>query len=147
MHLPFANTFEKKYAHQRGASAVEMALLLPLLLLMLDGVLEFGLILHNQSVLTSATSMAARAGIAQSTPKLSNTQIAAVAFNASQDALISLNPTSAPTVTVVQALDPTYLTPLQVSASYTFKGLLIGGLLGVFQINPTLSVTTVMYNE
>jgi Flp pilus assembly protein TadG len=114
---------------------------------MLDGVLEFGFILHNQSVLTSATSMAARAGIAQGNPKLSNAQIAAVAVSASQDALISLTPTSAPTVTVVQALDPTYLTPLQVSASYTFKGLLIGGLLGVFQINPTLSVTTVMYNE
>jgi hypothetical protein len=147
MPRPSANTFEKKYAHQRGASAIELALLLPLLLLMLDGVLEFGLILHNQSVLTSATSLAARAGIAQGTPKLSNAQIAALAVNATQDALISLTLTSAPTVTVLQALDPTYLTPLQVSASYTFKGLLIGGLLGVFQVNPTLNVTTVMYNE
>jgi Flp pilus assembly protein TadG len=147
MPLLLANTFEKKCTHQRGASAIELALLLPLLLLMLDGVLEFGLILHNQSVLTSATSLAARAGIAQGTPKLSNAQIAAVAVNATQDALISLTLTSAPTVTVLQALDPTYLTPLQVSASYTFKGLLIGGLLGVFQVNPTLNVTTVMYNE
>jgi Flp pilus assembly protein TadG len=132
---------------QAGASAIELALLLPLLLLMLDGVLEFGLVLHNQSVLTSATSMAARAGMAQGNPKLTNAEITAIAVNASQDALISLHATNAPTVNVVQASDPTYLTPLQVSASYTFKGLLIGGLLGVFQINPTLSVTTVMYNE
>ena len=147
MPLPSANTFEKKCTHQQGASAIELALLLPLLLLMLDGVLEFGLILHNQSVLTNATSMAARAGIVLSNPKLSNAQIATIAMNASQDALISLHTTHAPTVTVVQATDPTYLTPLQVSASYTFQGLLIGGLLGVFQVNPTLSVTTVMYNE
>jgi Flp pilus assembly protein TadG len=136
-----------EHPQQRGASAIELALLLPVLLLMLDGVLELGLVMHNQSVLTSATSMAARAGMAQGKPKLTNAEITAIAVNASQDALISLHPTIAPTVTVEQALDPTYLTPLQVSASYTFKGLLIGGLLGVFQVNPTLSVTTVMYNE
>ena len=136
-----------EHPQQRGASAIELALLLPVLLLMLDGVLELGLVMHNQSVLTSATSMAARAGMAQGKPKLTNAEITAIAVNASQDALISLHPTRAPTVTVEQALDPTYLTPLQVSASYTFKGLLIGGLLGVFQVNPTLSVTTVMYNE
>ena len=64
---------------QRGASAIEMALLLPLLVLMLDGVLELGLMLHNQSVLTSASSIAARAGITNSAPKLSATQITAIA--------------------------------------------------------------------
>jgi Flp pilus assembly protein TadG len=112
MHPFSTNTSKRPALTQRGASAVEMALLLPLLVLMLDGVLEFGLILHNQSVLTSAANLAARAGIVQNTPKLDTTQIAAIASNYCSDSLISLGTTQAPTVTVVQAADPVYPYPL-----------------------------------
>jgi Flp pilus assembly protein TadG len=147
MHPFSTNTSKRRFLTQRGASAVEMALLLPLLVLMLDGVLEFGLILHNQSVLTSAASLAARAGIVQNTPKLNTTQIAAIASNYCIDSLISLGTTQGPTVTVVQAADPSYPNPLQVTVAYNFKGLFVGGMLAALQINPTLSATTVMYNE
>jgi Flp pilus assembly protein TadG len=142
-----ANTSKFKTQAQCGASAVEMALLLPLLVLMLDGVLEFGLILHNQSVLTSAASTAARAGIVQGTAKLNTTQIAALASNYCNDSLISMSSTTAATVTVVQATDTSYPNPLQVTVNYTFKGLFVGGLQAAFQTNPMLSATTVMYNE
>jgi len=147
MHPFSTNTCERRDLTQRGASAVEMALLLPLLVLMLDGVLEFGLILNNQSVLTSAASLAARAGIVQNTPKLNTTQIAAIASNYCIDNLISLGTTQAPTVTVVQAADPSYPNPLQVTVTYNFKGLFVGGMLSALQNNPVLSATTVMYNE
>jgi Flp pilus assembly protein TadG len=142
MHPFSTNTFKRPALRQRGASAVEMALLLPLLVLMLDGVLEFGLILHNQSVLTSAASLAARAGIVQNTPKLDTTQIAAIAKNYCADSLISLGTTQVSAVTVVQAADPVYPYPLQVTVHFTFNG-----LLAVLRTNPVLSATTVMYNE
>ena len=142
MHPLSPNIFKRRARAQRGASAVEMALLLPLLVLMLDGVLEFGLILHNQSVLTSAVHLAARAGIVQGSQKLNDTQIAAIASNYCIDSLISLGTTSPPIVTVLQATDPIFPHPLQVTVHYTFNG-----LLATFTTNPVLSATTVMYNE
>lgn len=48
---------------QTGASAVEFALLLPFLVLLVFGTIEFGLLLYNQQVLTNATREAARAAI------------------------------------------------------------------------------------
>jgi len=135
-------TLKRTAKAQRGASAVEMALLLPLLVLMLEGVLEFGSILHNQSVLTHAAYVAARAGVAKDLPKLSTTQIAAIASNYCAGRLMSWRTDSAPTVTVVQHAFASYPNPLQVTVRYSFTG-----LLGFFQINPVLSATTVMYNE
>jgi Flp pilus assembly protein TadG len=142
MQAPLPPLHKRTALKQRGASAVEFALLLPLLVLMLDGVLEFGLILHNQSVLTSASYVAARAGIAQDSPKLSATQITAVATNYCTGRLVSWGTDSAPTVTVVQSGLPSYPNPLQVTVHYTVKG-----LLGFVQANPVLTASTVMYNE
>jgi Flp pilus assembly protein TadG len=132
---------------QSGVSAIEMALLLPLLMLMLDAVLEFGLILHNKSVLTSAANMAARAGIVQTSPKLSNAQISTIATQYCTNRLMAWGTPEVPNITVVQAADPSYPNPLQVTVRYTVKGLFVGGLLAAFQTNPELSATTVMYNE
>lgn len=147
MHLFSTNTSKLRTLAQRGASAVEMALMLPLLVLMLDGVLEFGLILHNQSVITSAASFAARAGVVQNTPKLDATQIAAIASAYCADGLVSLGTATTASVTVVQAADRIYPNPLQVTVTYSFKGLFVGGMLAALQTNPVLSATTVMYNE
>jgi len=145
--MTVASTLKIQANAQRGASAVEMALLLPLLVLMLDGVLEFGLILHNQSVLTSAANVAARAGIVQASPRLSNAQITTIATNYCSDRLMSWGPPDIPIVTVDQAANSSYPYPLQVTVRYTVKGLFLGGLLAAFQSNPVLSATTVMYNE
>jgi Flp pilus assembly protein TadG len=142
MQAPLPPLHKRTALKQRGASAVEFALLLPLLVLMLDGMLEFGLILHNQSVLTSASYLAARAGIAQDSPKLSATQIAAIATNYCTGRLVSWGNGSAPTVTVVQSGLSSYPNPLQVTVHFTFTG-----LLGFVQANPVLTASTVMYNE
>jgi len=49
--------------NQRGASAVEFAILLPLLALLIFGVVEFGILFHDQQVLTNASREGARAAI------------------------------------------------------------------------------------
>jgi hypothetical protein len=48
---------------ERGASAVEFALVLPMMLLLFFAILEYGWYMVNQAVLTGAVSAGARAGI------------------------------------------------------------------------------------
>jgi hypothetical protein len=50
--------------NQRGAAVVEFAVVLPLLLVILFGIVEFGLLFYNKQVLTNASREGARAGIA-----------------------------------------------------------------------------------
>jgi hypothetical protein len=45
---------------ERGASAVEFAIVLPVLLLILFGIIEFGIILFDKAVITNASREAAR---------------------------------------------------------------------------------------
>jgi Flp pilus assembly protein TadG len=49
--------------NQKGASAVEFALILPLLIMLIFAILEFSLVLYNQHVITNASREGARAGI------------------------------------------------------------------------------------
>jgi Flp pilus assembly protein TadG len=48
---------------QRGSSAVEFALVLPLLILILFGIIEFGFILYDKAIVTNASREGARRGI------------------------------------------------------------------------------------
>lgn len=48
---------------QKGAALVEFAIVLPLLALLVGGMIELGLLLYNQQVITNASREAARAGI------------------------------------------------------------------------------------
>ena len=60
----------KTLRSESGASAVEFALLLPVLMLILFGIVEFGLALHRQAILTNASREGARLGIVQSVPAI-----------------------------------------------------------------------------
>jgi Flp pilus assembly protein TadG len=52
-----------KLKDQKGASAVEFAIILPFLVVLVFGIIEFGLLLYNQQVITNASREGARAGI------------------------------------------------------------------------------------
>lgn len=54
--------------NQKGASAVEFALVLPLLIVLLFGIIEFGLILYDKAVVTNASREGARYGIVYREP-------------------------------------------------------------------------------
>ena len=66
---------------QNGASTVEFAMILPFLLVILFGIMEFGIILYDKAVITNASREAARSGIAYRNPKLTNAEIKGVAVN------------------------------------------------------------------
>jgi Flp pilus assembly protein TadG len=59
-----------------GGSAVEFALVSPLLFLILFGVVEFGILLYNQAVITNASREGARYGIVSSSERHTSAEIA-----------------------------------------------------------------------
>ena len=65
----------KGIKNHRGASAVEFALILPLLAVILFGVIEFGLLLFDKQVITNASREGARYGIVQAIPRMTAGQI------------------------------------------------------------------------
>ena len=64
---------------ERGAVAAEFALLLPVLLTILFGIIEFGMIMYGREVVTNAAREGARAGIVQGPPKRTAGEIVAIA--------------------------------------------------------------------
>lgn len=67
--------------NERGAVAAEFALLLPVLLTILFGTIEFGMIMYGREVVTNATREGARAGIVQGPPKRTAGEIITIANN------------------------------------------------------------------
>lgn len=63
-----------KINSNKGASMVEFAILLPILLLLIFGIIEFGLLLFAKQVITNASREGARAGIVVS-PRIPCTDI------------------------------------------------------------------------
>jgi len=64
-----------KFGSQKGAAMVEFAIVLPLLLLIVFGIIEFGIIFYDQQVITNASREGARYGIVSQTPRVTQAQI------------------------------------------------------------------------
>ena len=52
-----------RIAKQDGASAIEFAIILPLLLIVLFGIIEFSILLYDKAMITNASREGARVGI------------------------------------------------------------------------------------
>jgi len=53
----------------RGAAAIEMALVLPILVVLVLGIMEFGILMFSQQVIVNASREGARQGIVLATPR------------------------------------------------------------------------------
>ena len=142
---------------QAGAEIVEFAVILPFLLLVMFGIMEFGLVFYDKALITNASREAARSGIAYKCPVLSADEIKAVS-DGYNGFLISFGESIPPTVTV-SPTPPTSTTncgansgtPLTVTVTYSYQFLVFGNLFSLFVsgfTNPlSLSETTVMNYE
>ena len=54
---------------ETGVAAVEMALMMPILLLLVLGVMDFGLLMYQQQIVTNASREGARQGIVMASPR------------------------------------------------------------------------------
>jgi Flp pilus assembly protein TadG len=73
----------------RGTAIVEFAIILPLLLVLLFGIIEFGIILYDKAVITNASREGARAGIVSQDPRVSDSEIKQVVKNYCQSYLVT----------------------------------------------------------
>lgn len=126
---------------------VEFALVLPLLLVLVFGVIEFSVALYDKAVITNASREAARSGVIFRTPALTDAQIATIAVDACQAHLITLGGTATPQATVSRPTGGTAGNPLTVTVTYEFTGLLLGNILSVMTGAQTLTATTTMMIE
>ncbi len=132
---------------QRGAAAVEFALILPILLALLVGGIDASLALYDKAVITNASREGARAGIVARNPLLTDEQIRQVVRQYAQSALVSFGASPVqPTVLIQKGSlggDPT----LQVTVSYTFQGIGLGSLFQSLGRPWVLQASTVMVYE
>lgn len=137
---------------QQGMAVVELALVLPVFLLVVFVMAELGIMFYDKIILTNASREAARAGIVLKSPKLTTAQIQQVALDYLSTYLITYgNAASTPNVTV-SGSGGNFGTPLSVTVTYTFRPLGIAPLLApdntpVISGPLTLNATTVMNNE
>ena len=135
----------KKARHgQSGTATVEFGLLLPVLLLIVSGIIEFGMALYDKAVITNASREGARAGIVLRVPAVSATEITTRVTTYTGNALLGLGAPSPVTVDFPVQTNPANLA---VRVSYTFRGLALGNLLSAINAPLVLTSTTVMVRE
>lgn len=90
-----------KITDERGASAVEFAIILPLLVIFLFGIIEFSLMFYDKAVITNASREGARRGILFSpAPRVDVTTIENTVIDYCQNYLVTFGPRQDPIVGV-----------------------------------------------
>jgi len=80
---------------ERGAAAVEFAIVLPLLALLLFGIVEFSLVMYDKSLITSASREGARFGAVFSATRPTCDQIYTAAVQPYEQGLVTFGGTKA----------------------------------------------------
>jgi Flp pilus assembly protein TadG len=133
-----------RQSNERGVAATEFALILPVLLLILFGIIEFGMLMYSRTLITNASREGARAGIVQGPPKRTEGEIVAIA--SAYLTGTGVNPANVTfTVTGELLTNPNTLT---VTATYPYPFLIpyIPAVVGIPNPLP-LTAQTVMRHE
>jgi Flp pilus assembly protein TadG len=133
---------------EKGAAAVEFAIVLPVLILLVAGIMEFSILLYSQAVITNASREGAREGIVFSFPNpISDAEIQAVVNNYCTGHLITFGAASGVTTNVSRAGSGVAGDPLTVSVNYHYDFLVIPNFLGSLAGGINLAGQTVMRME
>jgi len=90
-----------QYIGQKGASAVEFAIVLPLLVTFVFGIIEFSICFYNKAMLTNASREGARAGIVYAFPnRLCDAEIQNVITNYLSTSLITFGAVVPPAINI-----------------------------------------------
>ncbi len=112
----------------KGASAVEFALVLPILVVLVFGIIEFSLVLYDKAMITNASREGARAGIVFRTDPvignyspLTNSEVESIVNQYLSNHLITFGgPTSATTTVTRNGSGMGSELKISVGYSYTF---------------------------
>ena len=120
---------------QRGAQAVEFALVLPFFVLILLLIVDLGFLVYNKAVITNASREAARSGTLLAST-WSSSAVASVACNYARNALISTRSgtrtstcsgSADPVITVSNPggqVPPAFGDPISVTVTFPYQGFL-----------------------
>jgi Flp pilus assembly protein TadG len=135
-----------KQRNQKGASAVEFALVLPILLVVAFGIIEFSIALYDKAMITNASREGARAGIAFRIPPVTDEQIGNVVNTYLGSSLITFGGPAAANTTVTRN-GPNPGDELTVSVDYTYTFLLVPNFITSLSGGITMVAETVMRME
>ncbi len=131
---------------EAGVAVVEFGLILPLLLLLVFGMVEFSIALYDKAVITNASREAARAGVMYKVPVLTPAQITTVAQNYASTYLITFGTSTPVSVAVDQSAGTTTGQPLKVTLTYSYSGVGLGSIVTqLVGAVPLTAVTTMNY--
>jgi Flp pilus assembly protein TadG len=115
----------KKLNDHNGAALVEFAIVLPVLLLLILGMVEFSLLFYDKAVITNASREGARAGIVYNYPNpISVADVTDVVDNYCGTYLITFGGGSSPT-TAVTGQCGSAGNPLTVTVTYQYNFLVL----------------------
>jgi Flp pilus assembly protein TadG len=118
--------------NQKGTSAVEFAIVLPLLMVFVFGIIEFGLVFYNKAMVTNASREAARAGIVYRDPPLTVAEIQSVVDDYCGGMLVSFGSSLGAVTTVPSGECLNHGDELVVNVAYQYEFLLIPDFLTAF---------------
>lgn len=141
------NRFARLASDARGVAALEFVLVFPFLMTVLFGIVDTSLLLCDKAVITNASREAARAGVVVRVPQMAASDVANVALSYTQNNLVTGGTATTPSVSVTQPSGTSPGSPLSVTVTYTYEGLVLGSAMSALTGPVTVSATTVMDYE
>jgi Flp pilus assembly protein TadG len=124
-----ASVKPRSWACEKGAELVEFAIVLPLLLLVLFGIIDFGMLFHRYQVVTNAAREGARVAVL---PLYSNDDVAARVNQYLVAAGFTETATVPPPVRLPVSLGGQCINVVTVSVDYPFTYSALGGIASYF---------------
>lgn len=136
-----------KKKKQRGVAAVEFAIILIPLVLLVFGTIEFSTLIYDKAMITNASREGARAGIVYSYPnRISDAEIVNVVNTYCSNHMISLGGDSPVGTTITRAGNSSG-DPLTVRVSYVYRFLILPSFMAALSDGLSLEAVTVMRME
>jgi len=133
--------------NQRGVAAVEFALILLPLVLLVFGTIEFSTLLYDKAMITNASREGARAGIVYSYPdRIADGEIVNVVNTYCSDHMISLGGDSSVSTTITRAGNSSG-DALTVRVSYLYRFLVLPSFISSLSGGLSIEGETVMRME
>ena len=137
-----------RFKSPKGTAIVEFAFVLPVLLLILIGIIEFSLALYDKAILTNASREGARAGIVSQSPRVTDGGIRTVVKNYCQTFLITFGgDTLEDGDIVISRTGDTFGSDLTVTVNYRYDFLVLPSFMTVALGPINLAAQTLMRLE
>ena len=140
---------QNKKIGQKGAAAVEFAIVLPLLLTLVFGIIEFSILFYNKAMLTNASREGARTGIVYDFPdRISDAEIETVVTTYSGNNLITFGTNAPPSVSISRSGTGTEAgDALTVTVNYHYDFLVLPNFIASLVGGLDVSAVTIMRME